>query len=525
MVHIQKERRELQPFLSPAPQVRLTNAFRQPFKNSVATARTCYSSRGIVTGDQLGENYESLAKSIYRAGHHTTLQHASFQFTLDHVSRQFLWSFLHSHPYYNSEQASQRYVAVKPDRVAVPSLEGRALSVYQETVSRQVEDYERLVELLRPRVLSEYQKRFPARKAENKATQSAARKKAQEIARYVLPVATFACLYHTVNGLTLLRYHRLCEYFDAPSEQRLVVELMVRELLRHDPNYQSILEEPLPLEQTPEFIFFKEHSATGNSRVREFLQEFDSSLGSHCSKMVSSQPEQEKMLADAVREVLGCPRSDLDDDEAIALALDPGRNPMLGQSLNLTAHSKISRALSHVSYTFRKKLSHAADSQDQRHRTTPASRPVLAAHISDEPDYILPLLIQEEPEALKVFQESIEKTWEAFTRLKQLGSSFEFASYVLPNALPIRFTQSADLLNLRHKLAMRLCYNAQEEIWRASIEEARQIQEVHPRIGQYLLPPCGIRRLAKTTPFCPEGDRFCGERVWLSSLENYKRVI
>ena len=97
--------------------------------------------------------------------------------------------------------------------------------------------------------------------------------------------------------------------------------------------------------------------------------------------------------------------------------------------------------------------------------------------------------------------------------------------YLLPNAVTVRFTESADLLNLRHKHAMRLCYNAQEEIWRASVEEASQIRKVHPSIGQFLLPPCGHRQLAGTKPFCPEGDRYCGIPVWKLDLDEYERLI
>jgi len=103
-------------FSSPPPKVRLVNAFERPFENVVATARTCYSSKGIVTEDQASarpERRDALAKSIYAAGHHTTFQHAHFQFAIENVSRQFLWSFLHSHPFYNSEQVSQRYVEVR----------------------------------------------------------------------------------------------------------------------------------------------------------------------------------------------------------------------------------------------------------------------------------------------------------------------------------------------------------------------------------------------------------------------------
>ena len=45
----------------------------------------------------------------------------------------------------------------------------------------------------------------------------------------------------------------------------------------------------------------------------------------------------------------------------------------------------------------------------------------------------------------------------------------------MPNAVALRFHESTDLLNLHHKLRMRLCYNAQEEIWRASRDEAEQV--------------------------------------------------
>jgi hypothetical protein len=72
---------------------------------------------------------------------------------------------------------------------------------------------------------------------------------------------------------------------------------------------------------------------------------------------------------------------------------------------------------------------------------------------------------------------------------------------------------------------MRLCYLAQEEIWQASVEEAQQIREVNPRIGKYLLPPCTERKLANTRPTCPEGDRFCGIKVWQLDIKDYKRIL
>ncbi|CUS97241.1 FAD-dependent thymidylate synthase [Candidatus Chrysopegis kryptomonas] len=510
--------------LSPEPVVKLVKYFPNSFRNVIATARTCYSSKGIIKDDEIDLNkYIDLAKSIYQAGHHTTFQHAHFQFAIENVSRQFIWSFLHSHPFYNSEQVSQRYVEVKSGNYFIPPIKREALEIYISTVEYQNEIYKKLTELLTPVAEEEYFKRFPARKFNSEKYKKDVKRKAQEVARYVLPVATFAYLYHTVSAITVLRYYKICKLFDVPLEQKLVVEKMINEILKVEPDYEIVLEKPIEQEELTEFNFIK--NFTENKFAKEFAKEFDESLNGNISRLVDYKPNAEKILADSVREIFGLPSNMLSDDEAINLVLNPHLNKILAESLVLTTHSKISRAMFHISYTFRKKLSHTADSQDQRHRMTPASRPVLICQVYDEPDFIIPNLIYQSDIALKLYTETMQKIWENIYKLKKLGVSDEFAFYLLPNAVSIRFTESGDLLNLHHKYAMRLCYNAQEEIWRASVEEVKQISEVHPRIGKFLLPPCSIRDLAGIKPICPEGERFCGVKVWKLKLNEYSRVI
>jgi thymidylate synthase ThyX len=528
---------KLPAFLSPAPKITLVNAFHKPFDNAVATARTCYSSKGIITTEQvMGAGLEGqakedrlkkrddLAKSIYKAGHHTTLQHAHFQFSMENVTRQFIWSFLHSHPFYNSEQVSQRYVTVDPSQVAVPPLAGEAEKLYRETVAFQTKAYQDFTEKMKPGVEREYFVRFKKIDPHGKKASGAVQKKSQEVARYVLPVAAFAYLYHTVSGLTLLRYWRLCQTLDTPLEQRLVIGKMVEAVLEVAPEYRAVLEKPLELEQTAEFKMAEGFRASAQTH-KTFREEFDASLGGYTSKLVDYSKEGERMLASSVREIFGLPTSALSDEDAIVLALDPSKNKYLGETLNVTTHSKLSRALFHPHYTFRKKISHTADSQDQRHRMTPASRPSLYALTLDEPDYIVPVLLEQDQALKKEYSEIMERTWESIRGLKKMGVSDEFAAYLLPNAVAVRFTESSDLLNLHHKHAMRLCYNAQEEIWKASLDEAKQVRETHPRIGKWLLPPCGLRSRAGTIPVCPEGERFCGVVVWKKDLKEYQRVI
>src|SRR5215218_5990794 len=91
-----------------------------------------------------------LYADLFAAGHHTTMQHATFVFVLDNVSRLALWSFFHSHPFYNSEQVSQRYREVSGAVMTTPALPERQLAIYQGAVERSLEGYRRLTEILTP---------------------------------------------------------------------------------------------------------------------------------------------------------------------------------------------------------------------------------------------------------------------------------------------------------------------------------------------------------------------------------------
>ncbi|MBI5507186.1 MAG: FAD-dependent thymidylate synthase [Deltaproteobacteria bacterium] len=518
------------PFASLPPVVRLVNAFADPYDNAVATARTCYSSTIVSPEDVRKDAHaraqrDAIAKSTYAAGHHTTLQHAHFQFALENVSRQLLWSFLHAHPFYNSEQVSQRYVTVRPERVLVPRLPAPALLRYRSTVELQMRAYEELTGLLSAPAAAAFFAVFPARRKRPEDHKAAIKKRAQEVARYVLPVATFAHLYHTVSGLTLHRYHRLCQSHDVPTETRVVVELMVDAVRRSDPNFFASIEDPLPLDQTPEQRALAQvGKLRPSASARAFCQAFDRALGGKRSVLVDYKLNTEATLARAVREVLGLCPSELGDGAAIELVVSPAKNPAGVGPLNLTTLGKLSRTLFHPHYTFQKKLSHSADSQDQRHRMTPGSRPVLQAqYVGGAPDVVVPGLIAATPAALDCFMTTMAAVWRAMDDLLADQVATESALYLLPNAFPIRFEESGDLAALQHKWTTRLCYNAQEEIWQATRDEVEQVRAVHPQVGKYLGAPCAVRAAAGRTPPCPEGSRYCGVRVWTLRLEDYAR--
>ena len=517
---------------SPEPVVKLESYFQNPFDNAVATARTCYSSRVIdsrdVSKDEKSRDLrDKIAESIYKAGHHTTIQHSTFQFILDKVSRQFIWSFLHSHPFYNSEQVSQRYVEVSPENFSVPPLEDKALEIYLSTIRLQMDAYKKLMQILEPVIISQYAKIFPNRDPELKKWKSALKKRGQEVARYVLPVATHAHLYHTVSGLTLHRYHRLSQQFDTQAEQKIVVQKMIDAVNEVDEAFFKNIEDAIPLEQTPEYAFFAERGLQHEIRGREdFLDEFDASLGGLTSKLVDYKVHGQRSMAEAVRAVLGLTQGSLSESEAIELVLNPAKNPYFAEALNLTTLGKLTKTMVHPHFTFKKKISHTADSQDQRHRMTPGSRPVLFRHfVASRPDYLTPVLVQVSPEATDFYRKTMLSVWQGMTRLLELGVEEEFVMYLLPNAFPIRFVESGDLLNHHHKWTKRLCYTAQEEIWNMCRDEVMQVSQIFPELGRYMLPPCGMRLLGGVKPYCPEGARFCGVPVWKLPVEEFERIL
>jgi len=228
-------------------------------------------------------------------------------------------------------------------------------------------------------------------------------------------------------------------------------------------------------------------------------------------------------MAEAFRAVLGLTEASCSDAEALDLLLNPARNPYRMETLNVGTHAPMMRALQHANFTFAKKISHTADSQDQRHRMVSGSRPILTLADTAEPDVIVPMLIAGNAQAREVFERAVAEAWEAKNELLRRGVSAEIALYLLPNARAIRVVESGSLLHLLHKWTMRTCFNAQEEIYQASMEEIQQLNAIFPEIGKYIGPPCYLRADV-ATPICTEGSHFCGIKVWLDFPNIQRRL-
>jgi len=509
--------------------VTLRNYFAHPYDSAIAAARTCYAPRIIGHEEITDKQRVQIGASTFYGGHHTVYQHAHFEFGLENVSRQFVWSFLHAHPFYNSEQQSQRYVRL--DRAMgylppeAPGFGQAEREIYEDAIARAWGYYRELTSLLEGdarEILADIWHISPMSHVKRvQKVDRQAQKRAIEVARYVLPVAAATTMVHTVSGIVLHRLWRMAAASDTSSEARAVIGEMVARVREIDPQFFDRFDNaPMEREEMPEWAAV---SGAATSDGDAFAREFDARLAGRVSLLTDFSPHAPRVMAEAYRAVLGLTESACPDEEAIDRLLNPARNTYRLETLNIGVHAPVMRALQHANFTFAKKISHTADSQDQRHRMVPGSRPLLVLTDTRSPDFIVPMLIAGNAQAREVYKRAMADAWTAKNELLDRGAPLEIALYLLPNAKSIRLIETGSLLHLLHKWTMRTCFNAQEEIYQASMEEVEQVRAALPSVGRYLGPPCYIRA-GIATPICTEGSHFCGVKVWQEFPKIERRI-
>src|SRR5262249_415530 len=150
-----------------------------------------------------------------------------------------------------------------------------------------------------------------------------AEKRSIEIARYVLPLAAFTTMVHTISGIVLHRLWRMCSASDTPSEARAVIGEMVALVRQLDPHFFDRFV-TAPLEELPEWKDFT--PTKSNPSAGTFVREFDARLNGKTSRLVDYSASAPRVMAEAYRAVVGLSESACSDHEAIDRLLNPARN-------------------------------------------------------------------------------------------------------------------------------------------------------------------------------------------------------
>ncbi|GFP77892.1 FAD-dependent thymidylate synthase [Clostridium fungisolvens] len=187
-----------------------------------AAAKLCYSSVGIdsIMDNLNEENTDKFLNMLVSIGHESPIEHVSFTFGVEGVSRS-LSHQLVRHRIASYSQQSQRYVKLNQfEYIIPPSIESdeKAKEVYIAAMEKSQEAYDSLVEILKTNYIS------------SGIDEKSAEKKAIEDARYVFPNACETKVVFTMNARSLLNFfhHRCCNR--AQWEIRAMADEMLEEV-------------------------------------------------------------------------------------------------------------------------------------------------------------------------------------------------------------------------------------------------------------------------------------------------------
>ena len=203
---------------------------------------------------------------------------------------------------------------------------------------------------------------------------------------------------------------------------------------------------------------------------------------------------------DADRICAAAAHSCYSEDSAADLleTVDPAK--MLRHVMGMGHHSVIEHAV----FTFSVEgVSRALTHQLVRHRIASFSQQSQRYVRLSEPTYVVPETVKRDPEAMKVYEETMDGIWDSYSKLIGMGIPAEDARYVLPNGCTTNITITMNARELLHFFSMRCCNRAQWEIREMADEMLRLCKEVSPVIFSDAGPAC-IRGP------CPEGKKTCG---------------
>ena len=179
----------------------------EPVKTVAMAAKLCYSKVGIedISEKMSNEDAEKFVKMLMGFSHMSPLEHISFSFAIEGVSRT-LTHQLVRHRIASYSQQSQRYVDENEfDYIIPPQIEKdeEALKVFEESMSMIQSSYEKLRDVLTKNVTKQIMEEDGLE--ENEARKKAV-KLANEDARFVLPGACETKIITTMNARQLLHF-------------------------------------------------------------------------------------------------------------------------------------------------------------------------------------------------------------------------------------------------------------------------------------------------------------------------------
>lgn len=211
--------------------VQLIAHTNDPEKTIAAAAKLCYSDAHIETllDGLTPEKTTAFLQKLSDLGHASPIEHASFTFGIEGVSRTFL-AQVTRHRIASFSVQSQRYVRLEDFRYVIPPEIERIPEAKAQFIRSMNDDAQKYLELVHT-LEDAHTARLMAQGLPEKAARAKASKQANEDARFVLPNACETKMVMTMNCRSLQNFFNLRCCNRAQWEIRAVADEMLRLVL------------------------------------------------------------------------------------------------------------------------------------------------------------------------------------------------------------------------------------------------------------------------------------------------------
>ncbi len=426
-------------------------------------ARTCYSATVPDLGDKI-----DVENRLFKAGHHTTLEHNYFTFNIDGIPVSSMVFGLHlTAPFYNTDQRSGRFSKMydEPDMAEIkktiatyypdvsPYIVNQACGFIEMGLDIYAQNKSRVTELARDAIKRERPK------ASEKYIEQNAPKFAQEQLRMFVSMIAPTALDYTIDLPTLTAFWRTAWN---PFMRDAVGQMANKVKANH-----------------ADVAYMFDDSVCGTTDWSPTI------FPHYCG--VKKRPEFK--LLDYRYDDKSFTENDA-HDMVDTLQFSPYKmNNSMGY-----VHSRI-----HVD-------AGATMGQDQRHRSIKRSEPKFTGYF-----YLPPLLSAAGIQVYRFMNEFYD-----LVRNPNIPRSMITA--IAPYGAMVQYEKMADLNALMHEQAKRTCWCSQEAIYHISCDLRRDLGQYigqNAKLMKYLTPPC--LSMGK----CPEGARYCGRDILNDKINGY----
>lgn len=429
----------------------LTHTNISPADLASHAALICYQAEAPEIGKQI-----DIENRLFNVGHHTTLQHFFFTFTIENIAVSDITLGLHlTHPFYNSDQRSGRYSARMFDNPDFELIENYIKNLWPEVSN---ENLDKTIDFIKTGLeLYQINRDDAIEAATNfiknerpfasaKSIELNAPKIAQEQMRVFVSTIFPTALDFTVNLSTLAAIYRSAW---TPALKRVSTE-MVKQVL----------------EKFPELDYmFKPDSHSEDSWSPSIISTEAGIKQKPVAKLLSQLGEFLEM---------------------------PNKKIMHPVDLLHFTPEQMDNSFRCIETEIETSL--ATMGQDQRHRTIRRSQPIFTGNF-----YMPPITVD-----LGLNHDSLSLMTDWLNLRELLPATLHAA--IAPYGAMVAYRKSGSINAIAHEQAKRLCWCAQEEIYHLSLDLRTEIAKQSPdsELLNLLQPPCFIDGV------CGEGARYCG---------------